>query len=172
MKTMLRRTLGVSGLMMFILLAILPFLFPAGASARKEKGADLRVHEKKGGHTIARHVGKSDQDLIRRLKKNRRISAASTFSTLSDAEEAVGDTLSENKKRVRKWAASAGEKERLVIKGSGRGRGIHRKDFNAAIKQDEPDRALRAAIRKRTRCRVVLQADGMGGYFVLTAYPE
>ncbi|MBU6373137.1 MAG: hypothetical protein KJS97_10435 [Alphaproteobacteria bacterium] len=48
-----------------------------------------------GGHTILRHVGKSDAFLQRRLLLER-IPAASTFSSVQAAEKIVNATLSSN----------------------------------------------------------------------------
>jgi hypothetical protein len=42
---------------------------------------DLRADEALGGHTLARHVGKTDAELAARLKREPQISAASTTPT-------------------------------------------------------------------------------------------
>lgn len=56
----------------------------------------LQAFEDAGGHTIARHVGKTDAELIERLNSSNRISGASTFSDLATAEGVVGSTLKSN----------------------------------------------------------------------------
>lgn len=148
---------------------VLALALPAAAGFKKIK---LSVHERQGGHTIERHVGKSDQELIERLVKQKKISAASTFPSRSAAESAVTATLNANEKKVRGWMKSASKGERLVIKGKGKGRGISRKDFNKAMKAKDREEALQAAVGNRSGARVVLEANGKGGFFVLTAYPE
>ncbi len=52
------------------------------ASARSSRAPavyDLGRDEGLGGHTLARHVGRSDRELAARLRKERRIAAASTY---------------------------------------------------------------------------------------------
>ena len=148
---------------------VLTLAVPAAAGFKKIK---LSVHERQGGHTIERHVGKSDQELIDRLAKQKKISAASTFPGRSAAERAVTATLNANEKKVRVWMKTAGRGERLVIQGKGKGRGISRKHFNQAMKAQDREAALQAAVGDRSRTRVVLEANGKGGFHVLTAYPE
>lgn len=41
---------------------------------------DLERDERRGGHTLSRHVGRSDADLRERLSRERQISAASTYT--------------------------------------------------------------------------------------------
>lgn len=62
-----------------------------------------------GGHTIERHVGRSDTYLRRRLEKRRgseSLSAASTFANLRQAEQFIGETLRRNASSIWRWLHS------------------------------------------------------------------
>src|SRR5437660_1123632 len=53
---------------------------------------DLSIDEAKGGHTLARHVGRTDAELRDRLRREQ-ISSASTYTDRAAAEHAVGAAL-------------------------------------------------------------------------------
>lgn len=133
---------------------------PAATSVR---GRDLREDERRGGHTLERHVGKSDEDLRARLAREPRISAASTYTDLAVAERVVAEALREAAGRVDRWRARTGRRPNLVL------------DYDG-----EPGtvvgRSLRRGQRTAERCTdavVVLRWDERrGDYFVLTSYPE
>jgi hypothetical protein len=50
-------------------------------------GGGLAVHELKGEHLIERHVGKTDEQLLERLKTNPKITGSSTFKNRMTAEK-------------------------------------------------------------------------------------
>ena len=50
----------------------------ANASGNSGEGYDLSHDEDRGGHTLRKHVGRSDDQLRQRLARERNISAAST----------------------------------------------------------------------------------------------
>src|SRR5688572_22239367 len=54
---------------------------------------DLTADESRGGHTLARHVGRSDEQLRERLQRERGISAASTYTDRDTAERIVTHTI-------------------------------------------------------------------------------
>jgi hypothetical protein len=60
----------------------------------------LASHEARGGHLIARHVGKTDAELLQRLKDNPKIAGASPFTDRATAEKGASEVLndSNNKK--------------------------------------------------------------------------
>lgn len=62
----------------------------------------LLLHERAGGHAIARHVGKSDAFL-----KARGLPKASTFNDLAAAEKATGDNIAKNQAAIQQWLSSA-----------------------------------------------------------------
>jgi hypothetical protein len=70
-------------------------------------GGSLDLHEGiEGGHAVRRHVGRSPDDLRRRLE-DERIREASTFEDLAAADRAVAATLYERRGEVAAWLASS-----------------------------------------------------------------
>src|SRR5690242_6213031 len=61
---------------------------------------------------MARHVGKSEQELSYRLGKEKRIKAASTFTDLPTAEQAVQEIVNENQSQI----SSLQPGQRIVLK--------------------------------------------------------
>jgi hypothetical protein len=128
--------------------------------AEQRRGYDLERDERAGGHTLHRHVGRSNQELLDRLAREPSISAASTYTEEATAERVVAETLDENAARLRNWQERPGRKPNLALHYRGRstiGRCIRQGD---TVPQDS-----NAAV-------VVLQSDGQGSYHVLTSYPE
>lgn len=79
-------------------------------------GGGLQAHEDAGGHLIERHVGKSEQWLVDRVR-NDNISAASSFRDLPEAEYFVSETLAENQGAIDAWLDGKGG-NRLVVDAS------------------------------------------------------
>lgn len=123
---------------------------------------DLARDERRGGHTLARHVGLSDDDLRARLRRER-ISAASTWTDLAVAEEVVGEALARYAERVRAWTRRSGPRPNLALDYAG-----------------SPRRVLGRSLRRgRSRVESCMDAlvvlkwrESEGDFFVLTAYPE
>ncbi|MGY0634639.1 RNase A-like domain-containing protein [Luteimonas sp. A478] len=76
-------------------------------------GGGLQAHEDAGGHLIDRHVGKSEQWLVDRVR-NDNISAASSFRDLPEAEYFVAQTLGEHSGDIEAWLDGKGG-NRLVV---------------------------------------------------------
>jgi len=129
---------------------------PASAAGGIETLGD---HEAAGGHTIARHVGRSDADLRRRLRREPNLAAASTFRDRESAERAVTAALAIGRERIDAWAA-AGKRSTLVLRWRGDGAIVGRVLERGAASPVPAEGA-----------RVVLRRQG-DGWFVLTAYPE
>jgi hypothetical protein len=127
------------------------------------RGRDLREDERRGGHTIERHVGKSDEDLRARLKREPRIAAASTYTDLAVAERVVAEALREAAGQVERWTARTGRRPNLAL------------DYDGAP-GTIVGRSLRRGRPTAERCTdavVVLRWDERrDDYFVLTSYPE
>ena len=144
-------------------LALAAALALAVAVAAPGTRRDLRADEALGGHTLARHVGKTDAELAARLKREPQISAASTYTDLQTAEAAVGAALAEQHRRVEDWERRAGPRPNLVVNyvapsGQSLGRSLAR--------------GARAAVTA-PRALVVLRWDERRGrWYVLTSYPE
>jgi hypothetical protein len=135
----------------------------ADSGARAEThGArrNLEIDEQHGGHTLRKHVGRSDQELLERLEREN-ISASSTWTDRASAEEAVGEVLEHNSK-LERWLDRSGRKPNLVLDYHGSpahpvGRCIARGSTTAVPAYD---------------ATVVLKAYGENDFYVLTAYPE
>jgi hypothetical protein len=135
----------------------------AGTTTSAPQGfrRNLSEDESRGGHTLSRHVGRTDEDLRQRLQRER-ISAASTYTDVLAAEQTVGATLHTNADRVQNWAQREGRKPNLALDFHGDvahpvGRTMHRGDSTA---------------QPCSNAVVVLKSEGSNGYYVLTSYPE
>ena len=122
----------------------------------------LAAEEAAGGHTIARHVGRSEAQLRARLAVETRIRAATTFRNLSEAEEVVAAALRANKEAITAWSKTAATNATQAITydaGKSIGFGVVRSTN---------------AVQEMTRVAVVIRKVETNGrlYFVLTAYPN
>lgn len=116
---------------------------------------------KPGGHTIARHVGQTKEQLLERLK-NPRVRKASSFNSLRSAESAISSALKANKEWIRLWAANPGGRPNLElthVMGSEIGYGLSKNS---------------SQIVKTARLKVILHYQEFQGkpYFILTAFPD
>jgi len=120
---------------------------------------DLSPDESSGGHTLRKHVGRSDNDLRDRLA-HEDISAASTYADRAAAEHAVGNALQKSEYRIEQWLARSGGHPNLVLDYHGDqpiGRTLHRGD---------------SASQPCSDAKVVLRYLSSSEYYVLTSYPE
>jgi hypothetical protein len=144
-----------------LLLALLASLGVA-ASLRAAQPRDLARDEKRGGHTLSRHVGLTDAQLRERLKKDDRISAASTWTDRATAERVIAAALTKNRTRIAEWTGREGTRANLVIDWPGDGKVVGR-SLKRGAKEPVPC----------TRALVVLRWDLESEiYYVLTSYPE
>jgi len=124
---------------------------------------DLSVDEQRGGHTLARHVGRTDAQLRQRLRDQPNISAASTYSDRETAERVVGIVLEQSADRVASWTCRQGSRPNLALRTvDSRGPPVGR-----VIERGQ------SASRTAHGAVVVLRWDDRGAsFFVLTSYPE
>lgn len=126
----------------------------------------LAAHEaaagsRAGGHTILKHVGRTEAQLRARLLQEPRIPAASTFRTIAEAERAVGGALRANSARIVAWAHAAAPNARLrLVWPAGRvvGHGVVR-----LTGQYGPMRNVLVVLKKETYNGKL--------YYVLTSFP-
>jgi hypothetical protein len=133
---------------------------PANSRAASSNLYDLARDEQRGGHTLDKHVGRTDAQLRERLDRERDISAASTWTDLTAAEETVAAALRANQSKIDRWNERGFPRPNLALHfdaGHTIGRTMHHSDSSS-----EP---CSGAV-------VVLKADRDGGFFVLTTYPE
>ncbi len=122
---------------------------------------DLSVDEAMGGHTLRRHVGKSDADLIERLQREPQISSASTYTDRAAAETVVGAALMSDNRAFATWRERTGRRPNFVLRYQADhviGRSVARGHSNAVACE-------RAVI-------VLRWDDRRQRYYVLTSYPE
>ena len=152
---------------------------PSGARAAGQSGAataarpapadaaapyDLDADEKLGGHTLERHVGRSDSDLADRLRREPQISAASTYTDAATAKRVVGAAIARSRGRIQEWAGrGGGSRPNLVLNytepgGAAIGRSLSRRSRNSV---------------PASRALVVLRwLPREQRWIVLTSYPE
>jgi len=105
-------------------------------------------------------VGRTDQELRKRLRQERHIAAASTWTDRGTAEQTVGAALAQNTDKIQRWLSRIGGRPNLVV------------DFDS----DHPiGRTLQRDSSQSQPCNhalIVLKWDPDGSYYVLTSYPE
>ena len=132
---------------------------------RSEVGAvggryDLARDEERGGHTLKKHVGRTDEQLEERLRRERNISAASTWTDRDVAERTVAEALHAERNRVEKWMRREYPRANLAL----------HYDAGHTIGRSMPRGSEQTV--DCTSAVVVLRADGPDSFYVLTTYPE
>ncbi len=127
---------------------------------RNAERYDLERDENLGGHTLARHVGRTDEQLAQRLRKERNISAASTWTDRDIAEETVAAGLHAEHGRIESWLRRGERRPNLALHYTA-GRMIGR-----SLRRDASESV------PCTSAVIVLRAYGIDGFYVLTTYPE
>jgi hypothetical protein len=123
-------------------------------------GYDLGRDEQRGGHTLARHVARTDDELRERLERERNISAASTWTDRATAEAVVGEALAAEHVRVESWTRRGFPRANLAL------------HYNAGR---VIGRSLRHGDAQTVQCSsvvIVLRTEGPESFYVLTTYPE
>lgn len=123
-------------------------------------GGGLDFHEAAGGHTLEKHVGKTEVQLAQRLEKEKRISAASSFTYRSVAEAAIAEAMNRNQSAIDSWMKKRDNRYTIDY------------DANKIIGITMNRGASKAT--QTSRLRIVLQRSAKlpPGYFILTAYPQ
>lgn len=121
---------------------------------------NLAVDEEHGGHTLERHVSKTDAELRQRLEHEPNITAASSYTDRATAERTVSAALEQNAEKIERWVERGPRRPNLVVDYTNPIDVIGRVMFPRAMVSVPCDHAI-----------VVLRADG-DSYYVLTSYPE
>src|SRR5262252_50266 len=87
----------------------------APAHAPEVPTHDLSLDESMGGHTLARHVARTDGDLRDRLRREQTISSASTYTDRSTAERVVAAALATADGRLESWRRRSGRRPNLAL---------------------------------------------------------
>lgn len=120
---------------------------------------DLSQDEQAGGHILRKHVGQSEADLRRRLRREENITGASTYTDRTTAEHVVGAALAQSQDQIQSWLRQD-RHPNLVLDYDGTealGRTMNRGEVHS---------------RPCTHALVVLKYAGPNRYYVLTSYPE
>ena len=122
---------------------------------------DLSVDEAMGGHTLARHIGKTDAELIGRLRQEPDISSASTYTDRQTAERVIGAALASGGAPFQKWKARQGRRPNFVLR------------YNA---HEMIGRSVQRGHTQSVACERALMVlrwdDRRRQFYVLTSYPE
>ncbi len=130
------------------------------AKSEQQHARDLSIDEARGGHTLKRHVGRTDDELRERLSQEQNISAASTYTDRATAERAVGEAIRDDKDKIERWMGRGARRPNLVLDYTDREDALGRVMNRRAMGSVPCDHAI-----------IVLKADG-SDYYVLTSYPE
>jgi hypothetical protein len=122
---------------------------------------DLSQDDAAGGHTLRKHVGRSDAELRERLERERDISAASTWNDRASAEAAVGAAIAEQNAKISHWL-DRDRHPNLVLDYSG----DPGHPFGRTLRRGEDQ------VQPCAQAVIVLKWDPPSNYHVLTAYPE
>ena len=120
---------------------------------------DLGRDEERGGHTLDRHVARTDEQLQERLQREH-ISAASSWTDRETAETTVSEALRSQRDRIRSWSQRGYPRPNLAL------------HYNAGRTIGRSLRRGEAQTVPCTNAVIVLRADGPSSFYVLTTYPE
>ena len=127
---------------------------------RSSNRYDLQRDEERGGHTLKKHVGRTDRQLEERLEHERNISAASTWTDLDTAESTVAAAFRAERGKIENWMRRGYPRSNLALHfdaGHVIGRSLQHGETQTVV--------CTAAV-------IVLRADGPDSFYVLTTYPE
>lgn len=127
---------------------------------RLAPGGGLRASEGPGrGHTLSKHVGRTDSWLRRRLARDGDIPTASSFNSRALAEDAVSGTVAAHRIRVELWLRS-GTTKALILE----------QRFDRVVGRSLPRST--GQVQKVSQARTVLVKDASKlGYHVKTSFP-
>ncbi|MFZ4834804.1 RNase A-like domain-containing protein [Rouxiella sp. Mn2063] len=155
----------------------IPFTVAGAAKVASVKMGQVKLirHEaikgiRGGGHTIKKHIGMSEQELLDKVARGKQSGtftagkSASSFTSLDIAEKAVSQAIKNNRWKIRRWAkntSSDGETSYLEVEQS----------FTSHIGIIISENAEKA--QKAYRVRVILSKKSYNGkpYYIVTSYP-
>lgn len=129
------------------------------AGPQEENAPWLRQQESLGGHTIERHVAKSEAYLRNRLNTSN-ISAASTFYELNQAGQVIVNCINANSSKVNSWKNSSSSRLTLYY--------THHRNIGKVLRRGAsssvPSKKFIAVLQKKS--------NAPNGYYLLTSYPN
>ena len=127
----------------------------------------LDQQEQAGGHTIARHVGQTDQQLQQRLQNDPNIQAAGSYPAdavppaYATAQASIVAALNTNAAAINNWANNAANGARQAYNYVGA----------AVVGRVATRNGNPFPVNNTNNFRVVFQALGGGNCFLLTSFP-
>ena len=121
---------------------------------------DLSQDEAAGGHILRKHVGQTDDELQERLRRERRITGASTYTDRATAERAVGAAIAQSQDRIQRWLSRSGGHPNLVL------------DYDSPTPIGRTINRGESQPHPCSHALVVLKYAEPNDYYVLTSYPE
>ncbi|MBH3072473.1 hypothetical protein I5M92_20590 [Serratia marcescens] len=117
---------------------------------------------KPGGHTIAKHIAKTPEELAKRLSTAPNMQAATSFTNLRIAEDAISGAVKHNQEWIKVWASSSTRPMSPLVINYPAGRVI-----GYGLRHGEQHTT------RLTKLRVVIRFEVFQGnpYYILTAYP-
>ena len=116
-----------------------------------------------GGHTLAKHIAKTDAELAARLAAGQ-APAVSTFLSVAEAEQVISANMRANRAAIIAWAKTAGT---AGVRST--------QEFDFAVARGIGKVLVRGATSPTVgrAVRVVLKKEAFNGklYYILTAYP-
>ncbi|NEP53063.1 MAG: hypothetical protein F6K65_31400 [Moorea sp. SIO3C2] len=165
MLTDWKKCLAKSAGLLAVLTLVQSFYFTQSASAQCVPSNFysnwLQRQEDLGGHTIDRHVGKSDHQLVNRLINAPRISAASTYPDLGTAATNIQAALRTNRNKLNSWVLDAAIGEKRAVNYTAREVVGHVASRPPSLSNISNSRKLRAVMKKTAK----------GDCLLLTSYP-
>ena len=121
---------------------------------------DLAVDESFGGHTLTRHVGRSDAQLRERLEREAHITAASTYTDRKAAEKTVTAALEQHQSQINSWLRRNGGHRNLVL------------DYDSSEPVGKTFNRNHSEAVPCAHAVVVLRWISPEKFYILTTYPE
>jgi hypothetical protein len=122
---------------------------------------DLSADEAMGGHTLARHVGKTDAELLERLRREPQIASASTYPDRTTAEEVIAAALESPGRQFDAWRRRTGRRPNFVL------RYAADRTIGRIV-----SRGRSASAPCRFALVVIRWDERRAKYYILTSYPE
>jgi Bacterial CdiA-CT RNAse A domain len=129
---------------------------------REFPGDYLEHEEAIGGHTLTRHVGKSDEWLMARLARDAHLHVASSYIDRETAEAAIEALLRRHRDRLNRWAERAPDGAEFTLRGA-----AERPIGRTAWRPVGPDH-----LADTRTLVVVVKKAGAASCLVLTSYPR
>jgi len=126
------------------------------APPKEYRSTFLRENEARGGHVLEKHVGKTDTELLKRLRDEPGLSAASTFADEATAEQVIRHAIESNHDAISSWMRRSNEKrfELSYTASSVIGRILEKNSSHGSASKEA----------------IIVLKRSTEGYFVLTAY--